>query len=242
MSIIELKNIKKSFGDLEVLKGVNLSVEKGQVIAIIGPSGSGKSTLLRILNYLEEPTSGQVIFEGGVIEAKRKHLYALRSQVGMVFQSFNLFPHQSVLDNITLTPKLMKHVPEIQAKDEALDLLKLVGLSDKALAYPGQLSGGQKQRVAIVRALAMKPKVLLFDEPTSALDPEMVGEVLEVMRQLSKQSTTMIIVTHELNFAREIADKIIFMDDGLIVEENHPRALLDQPQEARTISFLSKVL
>lgn len=242
MSVIELKQIKKNFGTLEVLKGVDLKVTKGEVIAIVGPSGSGKSTLLRCMNFLEEPTAGQVYFEGECIQPKRKTLYHLRSQIGMVFQSFNLFPHKTVLDNITITPHLMQGISKAEATDQAMLLLKQIGLSDKAHVYPGKLSGGQKQRVAIVRALAMNPKVLLFDEPTSALDPEMVGEVLEVMRQLSEKETTMIIVTHELNFAREIADRIIFMDGGVIVEENHPKELLDTPQHERTIAFLSKVL
>lgn len=240
--MIKLENIRKTFGQLEVLKGIDLEVAKGEVVAIVGPSGSGKSTLLRCINFLELPTEGAVYFEGQKVAVKRKQLYELRAQIGMVFQSFNLFPHKTVLENIILGPTLLKHETASQAMEKAKDLLKQVGLSDKISAYPNQLSGGQKQRVAIVRALAMNPKVLLFDEPTSALDPEMVGEVLEVMRVLSQEDKTMIIVTHELNFAKEIADRIIFMDEGVIVEQNHPKAFFETPTEKRTISFLSKVL
>jgi len=242
MVVINAKKIYKSFGELQVLKDVNLEVKKGEVISIIGPSGSGKSTLLRCLNLLENPTAGHIIFEGTDITDPNVDINVHRQKMGMVFQHFNLFPHKSVLENITLAPSKLKGMTKDQAEKEADDLLKKVGLFDKKDAYPKQLSGGQKQRIAIARALAMKPDVMLFDEPTSALDPEMVGDVLEIMRDLASEGMTMVIVTHEMNFAKEVADRVIFMDDGKIVEEGDPIAIFDNPQNERTKSFLSKVL
>ena len=239
--MIELKDVRKSFGKNEVLKGINLQIDKGEVVVIIGPSGSGKSTVLRTMNYLEEPTSGHVIVDGMDLSDKNK-LNAVRTEVGMVFQRFNLFPHMTVLDNITLAPQKIRGLSKAEAETIAHDLLGKVGLSDKAEAYPEQLSGGQQQRVAIARALAMKPKVMLFDEPTSALDPEMVSEVLDVMKALAEEGMTMVIVTHEMSFAKEVATRVLFVDGGEILEEGAPEAVFDAPKHERTKSFLSKVI
>jgi glutamine transport system ATP-binding protein len=242
MSMITVKNLKKSFGNLEVLKDINAEVKEKEVICVIGPSGSGKSTFLRCLNHLEEITGGQVVINGHDITDKKVDLNKVRQEVGMVFQQFNLFPHKTVLENITLGPIKIHSTEKSAAEKLALELLDKVGLREKANSYPGELSGGQKQRVAIARALAMNPKIMLFDEPTSALDPEMVGDVLEVMKQLAKEGMTMVVVTHEMGFAREVGDRVIFMDGGYIVEENEPNALFGNPQHNRTKAFLSKVL
>lgn len=242
MSMITVKNLRKSFGKLEVLKDINAEVKEKEVICVIGPSGSGKSTFLRCLNRLEEITGGQVVINGHDITDKKVDLNKVRQEVGMVFQQFNLFPHKTVLENITLGPMKIHGTEKTAAEKLALELLDKVGLREKANSYPGELSGGQKQRVAIARALAMNPKIMLFDEPTSALDPEMVGDVLEVMKQLAKEGMTMVVVTHEMGFAREVGDRVIFMDGGYIVEENEPNALFGNPQHERTKAFLSKVL
>lgn len=240
--LIRAVNVKKNFGDQEVLKGIDLEVNEGDVVVIIGPSGSGKSTFLRCLNLLEVPTDGHILFEGTDITDKKVNIDLHRQKVGMVFQHFNLFPHMNVMKNLTLGPiKLQGRKPE-EAEKEAMELLKLVGLADRADAYPNQLSGGQKQRIAIVRALCMKPEVLLFDEPTSALDPEMVGEVLNVMRDLAGSGMTMIVVTHEMGFAREVANRVVFMDEGILMEENTPEEFFGHPKNERLQSFLSKVL
>ena len=240
--LIRAVNVKKNFGDQEVLKGIDLEVNEGDVVVIIGPSGSGKSTFLRCLNLLEVPTDGHILFEGTDITDKKVNIDLHRQKVGMVFQHFNLFPHMNVMKNLTLGPiKLQGKKPE-EAEKEAMELLKLVGLADRADAYPNQLSGGQKQRIAIVRALCMKPEVLLFDEPTSALDPEMVGEVLNVMRDLAGSGMTMIVVTHEMGFAREVANRVVFMDEGILMEENTPEEFFSHPKNERLQSFLSKVL
>ena len=240
--LIRAVNVKKNFGDQEVLKGIDLEVNEGDVVVIIGPSGSGKSTFLRCLNLLEVPTDGHILFEGTDITDKKVNIDLHRQKVGMVFQHFNLFPHMNVMKNLTLGPiKLQGRKPE-EAEREAMELLKLVGLADRADAYPNQLSGGQKQRIAIVRALCMKPEVLLFDEPTSALDPEMVGEVLNVMRDLAGSGMTMIVVTHEMGFAREVANRVVFMDEGILMEENTPEEFFGHPKNERLQSFLSKVL
>ena len=240
--LIETKNLTKSFGGLQVLKGVDLQVHQGEAIAIIGPSGGGKSTFLRCLNLLEEPDGGDVIFEGQKINQKGTDVDRYRQKMGMVFQHFNVFPHMTVQQNIILAPVLLKKKTPAEAEAQALSLLDRIGLLDKKDEYPRKLSGGQKQRLAIVRALAMEPDVMLFDEPTSALDPEMVGEVLSVIRALVKAGMTTVIVTHEMGFAREVADRILFMSDGVIVEEGAPADLLDHPQQQRTKEFLSKVL
>ena len=240
--MINIKNLYKTFGKNEVLKGIDMTVNQGEVVAIIGPSGSGKSTLLRCMNLLETPTSGEVIFKEHSLTSKNTELEKLRQQMGMVFQNFNLFPHKKVIDNIILAPSLLKKDKQSNLKDQAQELLDKVGLSDKADAYPSQLSGGQKQRVAIARALAMNPEVLLFDEPTSALDPEVVGDVLKVMKDLAKEGMTMVVVTHEMNFARDVSDKVVFMADGVIVESGTPAAIFDQQQHERTKNFLSRVL
>ncbi|MFW5647678.1 MAG: amino acid ABC transporter ATP-binding protein [Candidatus Alkaliphilus sp. MAG34] len=240
--MIEVKGLIKDFGKLNVLKGIDVHISKGEVVVIIGPSGSGKSTFMRCLNLLEEPTAGEVIFEGKKINEKGTNIDLLRQNIGMVFQLFNLFPHMTVLENITLAPVKLKKVSKEKAQKIAMDLLNQVGLEDKAEAYPNQLSGGQKQRIAIVRALAMSPDVMLFDEPTSSLDPEMVGEVLEVMRELARDEMTMIVVTHEMGFAREVGTRLMFMDDGKIVEEGIPKEVFDNPQHQRTKDFLRKVL
>jgi len=240
--VIKVENLYKSFGELEVLKGVNAHIKKGEVVVVIGPSGSGKSTFLRCLNLLEEPTSGDIIFEGKSIISKNNDINIQRQKMGMVFQQFNLFPNLNILDNITLAPVKLNKLSKKDAKDVALKLLDSVGLKDKAKSYPNQLSGGQKQRIAIARALAMSPDVMLFDEPTSALDPEMVGEVLGVMKKLAKEGMTMVVVTHEMGFAREVADRVIFMDGGVVVEDGSPEEIFTYPKEERTKSFLSKVL
>ena len=239
--MIDIENLRKSFGDVEVLKGIDLTIKEKEVVVIIGPSGSGKSTLLRCMNYLEEPTSGKVSVDGIVLDGEA-NINKVREEVGMVFQRFNLFPHMMVLDNIMLAPIKVRHITKAEAEDTARKLLARVGLADKADAYPSQLSGGQQQRVAIARALAMKPKVMLFDEPTSALDPEMVGEVLDVMRKLAEEGMTMVIVTHEMGFAREVGDRLLFVDDGRIIEQGDPKEVFEHPQEERTRLFLSKVL
>ena len=239
--MIELKDVRKSFGKNEVLKGINLQIDKGEVVVIIGPSGSGKSTVLRTMNYLEEPTSGHVIVDGMDLSDKNK-LNAVRTEVGMVFQNFNLFPHMTVLDNLILAPVNVRKTDKKEARDIAMKLLERVGLADKAQMYPDSLSGGQKQRVAIARALAMKPKVMLFDEPTSALDPEMVREVLDVMKSLADEGMTMVIVTHEMGFAKEVADRVLFVDGGQILEDGTPVQVFDAPSSDRTKLFLSKTL
>ncbi|NLA69753.1 MAG: amino acid ABC transporter ATP-binding protein [Clostridiales bacterium] len=238
--MIEIKNLRKSFGSLEVLKGINQTVEQKEVLCIIGPSGSGKSTMLRCINHLEEPTSGEIFIDEELVT--EENLDKVRTKMGMVFQQFNLFPHMSVLENLTCAPMNVRGVSKEEATEKALKLLKRVGLEDKVHSYPSSLSGGQQQRVAIARALAMDPEVMLFDEPTSALDPEMVGEVLEVMQKLAKEGIAMIVVTHEMGFAKEVADKVIFMDGGYIVEEGSPEDVINNPQEERTKDFLSKVL
>ena len=244
--LIELKGINKIYknGDqeLRVLKDIDLEVEEGEFVAIMGPSGSGKSTFLRCMNLLERPTSGQIIFDGIDITDPKTDINKVRQHMGMVFQHFNLFPHKTIMENITLAPVRLKLMKSEEAKEEALRLLKLVNLEEKADAYPGQLSGGQKQRIAIVRSLAMKPKMMLFDEPTSALDPEMVGEVLEVMKNLADQGMTMAVVTHEMGFAKEVGTRVMFMDEGRILEQGTPEDIFDHPKEARTQEFLSKVL
>jgi len=242
VQVITVKGLHKSFGKLEILKGIDVEIAKGEVVVVIGPSGSGKSTFLRCLNLLEVPTSGEISFEGELITAKNHNINATREKMGMVFQQFNLFPHKTVLQNITLAPMQVKGVSAKEAEATADELLKSVGLLDKKKAYPAQLSGGQKQRIAIARALAMQPHVMLFDEPTSALDPEMVGEVLEVMKKLAEGGMTMVIVTHEMGFAREVGDRILFMDGGKIIEEGTPEELFGQPSHPRTKEFLSKVL
>lgn len=239
--MIKLENVHKSFGKNEVLKGINLHIKQGQVVVIIGPSGSGKSTVLRTMNYLEEPTSGKVIVDGMDLSDKKK-LNEVRAEVGMVFQNFNLFPHMTVMDNLTLAQTKVRKTSTDEAKKIGQALLDRVGLGDKANAYPDSLSGGQKQRVAIARALAMKPKVMLFDEPTSALDPEMVREVLDVMKSLAEEGMTMVIVTHEMGFAKEVADRVLFVDGGLILEDDTPEKVFDAPTNDRTKLFLSKIL
>ena len=239
--MISVKNLCKSFGDHQVLKDINEHIAPGEKIVIIGPSGSGKSTFLRCMNLLERPTSGQIIFDGIDITDPKTDINKVRQHMGMVFQHFNLFPHKTIMENITLAPVRLKLMKSEEAKEEALRLLKLVNLEEKADAYPGQLSGGQKQRIAIVRSLAMKPKMMLFDEPTSALDPEMVGEVLEVMKNLADQGMTMAVVTHEMGFAKEVGTRVMFMDEGRILEQGTPEDIFDHPKEARTQEFLSKV-
>lgn len=241
--MINIKNLKKSFGDNEVLTDINEEVDNGEVVVVIGPSGSGKSTLLRCLNLLEFPTAGEIEFEGTEITSlKEKDLNKLRQNMGMVFQQFNLFPHKTVLENLTISPIEVKNMQKNKAEETAKNLLNQVGLSDKAAAYPSSLSGGQQQRVAIARALAMDPDVMLFDEPTSALDPEMVGEVLEVMQGLAETGMTMVVVTHEMGFAREVADRVLFMDGGYIVEQGTPEDIFKNPQNPRTQDFLAKIL
>ncbi|REH86941.1 amino acid ABC transporter ATP-binding protein [Staphylococcus felis] len=240
--MIKIDNLYKSYGDNDVLRGIEMEVRKGEVVAIIGPSGSGKSTLLRCLNLLETPTSGSIIFEGQDITSKHIKIDMLRQNMGMVFQNFNLFPHKRVIDNIILAPKLLNKGQKELLKHQALELLDKVGLKDKAETYPNQLSGGQKQRVAIARALAMHPDVLLFDEPTSALDPEVVGEVLNVMKKLASEGMTMIVVTHEMDFAKNVSDHVVFMADGIVVEEGDPKGIFENPQQDRTKNFLKRVL
>lgn len=240
--MINVKNLHKYFGENEVLKGINENIKKGEVVVVIGPSGSGKSTFLRCLNLLEVPTDGEIIFEDKNITDKNTNINEIREKMGMVFQQFNLFPHKTVLSNLTIAPINVKNKSKAEAEEKAMDLLKKVGLIDKADAYPASLSGGQKQRIAIARALAMEPDVMLFDEPTSALDPEMVGEVLNVMKDLAKEGMTMVVVTHEMGFAREVGDRILFMDGGNIVEQGTPEEIFDNPKNPRTQDFLSKVL
>ena len=251
--IVEIQNLTKSYGDLQVLRGLNLEVHTGEKVAIIGPSGSGKSTLLRLLMTLEEPDAGEIFIEGEAMWSMSKngqsrpadeaHLRHIRTKLGMVFQHFNLFPHMSVLKNLTLAPRLVQHAETARTNERARELLAMVGLKDKADAYPAELSGGQKQRVAIARALAMEPKVMLFDEVTSALDPELVGEVLGVLRQLAHESDmTMLIVTHEMNFARDIADRVLFFDHGVILEEGPPQDIFQNPKQSRTREFLTSIL
>lgn len=240
--MINIKNLHKHFGKLEVLKGIDLEIASGEVVVVIGPSGSGKSTFLRCLNLLEQPTTGTILFENKDLMAKQTNVNELRQKMGMVFQNFNLFPHKNVLENLMLAPMKVKNEDSTAAKEHALSLLEKVGLADKATSYPSQLSGGQQQRVAIARALTMNPDVMLFDEPTSALDPEMVGEVLSVMKSLAKEGMTMVVVTHEMGFAREVADRVVFMDAGVIQEQGTPEEVFGNPQNDRTKDFLGKVL
>ncbi len=240
--MITVKNLHKHFGKLEILNGIDEHVEKGEKVVIIGPSGSGKSTFLRCLNLLEQPTEGEIFIDGECITEKGTNVNKIREKMGMVFQQFNLFPHLTIMDNITLAPIKVKKMEKAEAEKLAMELLERVGLTDKAQAYPAQLSGGQQQRIAIARALAMNPEIMLFDEPTSALDPEMVGEVLSVMKDLADAGMTMVVVTHEMGFAREVASRVLFMDEGVIVEQGTPEEIFDNPQNERTQSFLSKVL
>ena len=240
--MIEFRDVYKNFGKLEVLKGINLKIEKGEVVTLIGPSGSGKSTILRCMNLLERPTKGQVFIEGTEITAPKIDIQSIRKDIGMVFQHFNLFPHMTVMENMTYAPVKVNKMSKTDAEAKAMELLKLVGLTEKAQTYPGKLSGGQKQRIAIARALAMEPKIMLFDEPTSALDPEMVKEVLEVIENLAHTGITMTLVTHEMGFAREVADRICFIDDGQILEDAPPDEFFANPKTERAKSFLEKVL
>lgn len=239
--MINIKGLKKSFGDLEILKGIDIHIAPREVVVIIGPSGSGKSTLLRCINYLEEPTEGEIIVDGTKITGEAE-INKVREEVGMVFQRFNLFPHMTVLENIILAPMKVRKIPRDVAEKTARELLTRVGLADKESAYPEQLSGGQQQRVAIARALAMNPKLMLFDEPTSALDPELVGEVLDVMKELAKSGMTMVVVTHEMGFAREVGTRLLFVDGGYIIEDGNPKEIFEHPKEERTKLFLSKIL
>ena len=240
--MISVNNLRKSFHGLEVLKGISTEIKRGDVVCIIGPSGSGKSTFLRCLNMLEKPNGGEILFNGEDLTKPRTNLNLHRQKMGMVFQQFNLFPHMTVLENLTCAPVMLKKLTQAQAEEKAMELLGRVGLADRANEYPNKLSGGQKQRVAIVRALCMDPEVMLFDEPTSALDPEMVGEVLDVMKDLAQKGMTMIVVTHEMGFAREVSNRVLFMDEGIIMEDNAPQELFSNPQCERLKSFLSKVL
>ena len=240
--LIQVKGLEKSFEKIEVLKGINIDIHKGEVICVIGPSGSGKSTFLRCLNLLEQPTGGQILLKGTDITDPKVDINLHRQKMGMVFQQFNLFPHMTVLKNMTLAPMKLLKMPKEEAEKNALELLERVGLADRAQAYPSQLSGGQKQRVAIVRALAMNPKVILFDEPTSELDPEMVGEVVDVMKELAKKGMTMVVVTHEMGFAREVSDQVLFIDEGIIMEKGAPDVFFANPQSERAKDFLGKVL
>lgn len=242
MALLEIKNLSKSFGDLEVLRDVNISVNKGEVVVIIGPSGSGKSTMLRCVNLLEQPTGGEILYQDEDIMKLGKKVTEYRKHVGMVFQKFNLFPLKTVLENVMFAPIKLNKLTKKEVADCAVELLKKVGLESKADAYPSSLSGGQQQRVAIARALAMKPDILLFDEPTSALDPELVGDVLEVMKQLAKEGMTMLVVTHEMGFAKDVADRVIFMDGGYVVEDDTPHNIFTNPKNERTRAFLSRVL
>jgi polar amino acid transport system ATP-binding protein len=240
--LIRVQNLHKAFGDIKVLNGIDMDIQKGDVVVVIGPSGSGKSTFLRTLNLLENPTGGNIFFEGEDITDKKADVNLHRQKMGMVFQQFNLFPHMTVLKNMTLAPMKLLKKSKAEAEAKAMELLKMVGLEDRADAYPSQLSGGQKQRVAIVRALCMEPEVMLFDEPTSALDPEMVGEVLDVMKQLAAGGMTMVVVTHEMGFAREVGSRVVFIDEGIIMEENSPEEFFSNPKSERLQSFLAKVL
>ena len=241
-ALLQVRGLKKHFGHLEVLRGIDIDIHKGEVVAVIGPSGSGKSTFIRCLNRLEEPTAGEVIFEGQQINTKKADIDKIRQKIGMVFQNFNLFSNMTIMQNITAAPINVKKIPKDQAEERALNLLDRVGLKDKAAEYPVRLSGGQRQRVAIARALAMDPDILLFDEPTSALDPEMVGEVLNVMKELAEDGMTMVVVTHEMGFAREVSDRVIFIDQGVIQEENEPKEFFAHPRNPRLKDFLNKVL
>lgn len=241
-ALLQVRGLKKHFGKLQVLNGIDIDIHKGEVIAVIGPSGSGKSTFIRCLNLLEDPTAGEIIFEGQKINDKQVNIDNIRQKIGMVFQNFNLFRNMTILQNITASPINVKKIPKAEAEATALRLLERVGLKDKASEYPVRLSGGQQQRIAIARALAMEPDILLFDEPTSALDPEMVGEVLKVMKELAEDGMTMVVVTHEMGFAREVSDRVIFIDNGLIQEENEPQAFFSNPQNQRLQDFLKKVL
>jgi len=241
-TLIKVEALQKSFGKIEVLKGIDTEIKKGEVVCIIGPSGSGKSTFLRCLNLLEEPTGGKIIFDGAEITDPKTNINLHRQKMGMVFQQFNLFPHMTVLKNMTISPIKVLGLSKTEAEERAMKLLERVGLADRANSYPSQLSGGQKQRVAIVRALCMQPEVMLFDEPTSALDPEMVGEVLEVMKSLAHEGMTMAVVTHEMGFAREVADRVFFIDEGIIMEEGNPQELFTNPKSPRLQDFLSKVI
>ena len=240
--MIRVEKLQKSFGNVEVLKGIDEHISPGEVVVVIGPSGSGKSTFLRLLNRLEEPTGGNIYVDNELITDPKVDVNKIRQKMGMVFQHFNLFPHLTIIENITLAPTLLKKMTKAQAEEKAKELLNMVGLEDKASAYPAQLSGGQKQRVAIARALAMNPEIMLFDEPTSALDPEMVGEVLDVMKDLAKKGMTMVIVTHEMGFAKEVASRVLFMDQGIIMEQGTPDEVFNNPKSERTKLFLSKVL
>lgn len=240
--LIQVQDLGKSFGSMEVLKGISVDIHQGDVVFVVGPSGSGKSTFLRCLNRLEEPTAGKIFFEGIDITDPKTDIDKHRQRMGMVFQQFNLFPHMTIMKNLTIAPMKLQGRSQAEAEATAMELLERVGLADRAEAYPSQLSGGQKQRIAIVRALCMKPDVMLFDEPTSALDPEMVGEVLSVMRELAKERMTMVVVTHEMGFAREVATRVMFMDEGYFMEENNPTDFFDHPQNERLKNFLSKVL
>lgn len=240
--MITVKNLKKNFGDLTVLKGIDVTIEKGECVVVIGPSGSGKSTFLRCLNRLEEPDGGEIDIEGTDLLSPHTDINEMRQRIGMVFQHFNLFPHKTILENVTLAPIKLKKMPQKEAEDAALDLLRRVGIEDKASVYPSTLSGGQKQRVAIARSLAMNPQVMLFDEPTSALDPEMVGEVLDVMKNLAKEGMTMVVVTHEMGFAKEVATRVVFVDEGQIKEEGNPKEFFEHPKDPRLKEFLSKIL
>jgi len=241
-AIIQVRNLSKSFGTNAVLQDINVDIQPSEVVVVIGPSGSGKSTFLRCLNLLEQPNGGEIVINGQSLMDKKTSITEIRSEVGMVFQQFNLFPHKRVIDNITLAPILVRKWPEEKARAKAMELLDKVGLAEKAEAYPPSLSGGQAQRVAIARALAMEPKIMLFDEPTSALDPEMVGEVLAVMQQLAREGMTMVVVTHEMGFAREVGDRVLFMEQGYVVEEGPPAEVFGSPKQERTRAFLSKVL
>ncbi len=241
-TLIKIEELKKDFGEIKVLNGISTEIKKGEVVVIIGPSGSGKSTFLRCLNLLEDPTGGKILFDGVDITDPKTNINTHRQRMGMVFQQFNLFPHMTVLKNMTIAPIKLLGLSKADAEDRAMKLLNRVGLADRAKAYPAQLSGGQKQRVAIVRALCMQPEVMLFDEPTSALDPEMVGEVLEVMKSLADEGMTMVVVTHEMGFAREVADRVLFIDDGIIMEEGSPEELFSNPKSPRLKDFLSKVI
>ena len=239
--MITVKNLKKNFGDLTVLKGIDVTIEKGECVVVIGPSGSGKSTFLRCLNRLEEPDGGEIDIEGTDLLSPHTDINEMRQRIGMVFQHFNLFPHKTILENVTLAPIKLKKMPQKEAEDAALELLRRVGIEDKASVYPSTLSGGQKQRVAIARSLAMNPQVMLFDEPTSALDPEMVGEVLDVMKNLAKEGMTMVVVTHEMGFAKEVANRVLFMADGVILEEGTPEETFEHPQHERTKAFIKAI-
>ena len=239
--MITVKNLKKNFGDLTVLKGIDVTIEKGECVVVIGPSGSGKSTFLRCLNRLEEPDGGEIDIEGTDLLSPHTDINEMRQRIGMVFQHFNLFPHKTILENVTLAPIKLKKMPQKEAEDAALELLRRVGIEDKASVYPSPLSGGQKQRVAIARSLAMNPQVMLFDEPTSALDPEMVGEVLDVMKNLAKEGMTMVVVTHEMGFAKEVANRVLFMADGVILEEGTPEEIFEHPQHERTKAFIKAI-